>query len=413
MGKKKEITAEAAARKEMIRGLLANSGANSMEDVMELFKETMAEFINAGLQGEMTEHLGYDRYDYSRKQTKNSRNGSTSKKLRTSIGEIEIETPRDRNGEFEPQLVRKNQTSIGPEMEHKIIALYAKGMSDSDISDNIRDIYGFSVSESTISRITDSVLPQMRDWQQRPLESVYAVVFMDAIHYSVRSEGRIVKRAVYIAIGINLEGKKDVLGMWVGENESARYWLTVMNNMKNRGVEDILIMCTDNLTGLTSAIESAFPNTEIQHCVIHQIRSSTKYVSYKDLKELMSDLKQVYAAVDEPSAVIALDSFANNWDGKYPKISASWRENWPNLCAYFKYPEEIRRLIYTTNQIEGFNRQLRKVTKTKAVFPTDDSLLKILYLAMLDITKKWTAARHDWRAIRAQLGVYFEERIPD
>ena len=413
MGKRREITPEAAARKEMIRALLKSSDVNSVEDVMGLFKEAVAEFLNGSLQEEMTEHLGYERYDYANKETGNSRNGSTGKKLRTSMGEIEIETPRDRKGEFEPQLIKKNQTSISPELETKIIALYAKGMSDSDISDHIRDIYGVGVSESTISRVTDSVLPRMREWQQRPLESVYAVVFMDAIHYSVRSEGRFVKKAVYIAIGIDLEGKKDVLGMWVGENESARYWLTVMNNMKNRGVEDILIMCTDNLTGLTDAIAAAYPMTEVQHCIIHQIRATTKYVSYKDLKALMADLKQVYAAVDSDSALTALEAFSEKWDERYPQISKSWRANWSELSTYFKYPEEIRRLIYTTNQIEGFNRQMRKVTKTKSVFPTDDSLLKILYLAMVEVTRKWTASRHDWKVIRAQLGIFFEDRIPE
>ena len=413
MGKRKEVTPEAAARKEMIRTFLRDSDVSSMEDVMSLFKEAVAEFLNTGLREELTDYLGYGRYDYVNKQTGNSRNGSTSKKLRTSMGEIEIETPRDRNGEFEPQLIKKNQTSISPELESKVILMYAKGMSDADISDNIRDMYGTEVSESTISRITDAVLPRMREWQQRPLENVYAVVFMDAVHFNVRSEGCIVKKAVYIAIGINLEGKKDVLGMWIGENESARYWLTVMNNMKNRGVEDILIMCTDNLTGLTESIAAAFPRTEVQHCIIHQIRATTKYVSYKDLKALVADLKKIYAAADETSALDALDDFSEKWKDKYPQIARSWRANWPELSPYFKYPEEIRRLIYTTNQIEGFNRQMRKVTKTKSVFPTDDSLLKILYLAMMDVTKKWTAARHDWKVIRAQLSIFFGDRIPE
>ena len=271
--------------------------------------------------------------------------------------------------------------------------MYAKVMTTSDIQAHIKDIYGMDISDTTVSRITDKILPEAREWQQRPLESVYAVVFMDAIYYHVRSEGQIVKKAVYIAIGVNLEGRKSVLGMWVGENESAKFWASVLNNLKNRKVEDILIACTDNRTGFSEAIAAVFPKTDIQNCIIHQLRNSSKYVSYKDIKALMADLKRVYQAVDEQSALAALDDFAEIWDKKYPKISKSWRENWANLSTYFKFPEELRRLIYTTNAIEGFNRQLRKVTKSKAVFPTDDSLFKMLYLAMLDITKKWTERR--------------------
>ena len=268
--------------------------------------------------------------------------------------------------------------------------MYAKVMTTSDIQAHIKDIYGMDISDTTVSRITDKILPEAREWQQRPLESVYAVVFMDAIHYHVRSEGQIVKKAVYIAIGVNLEGRKSVLGMWIGENESAKFWASVLNNLKNRKVEDILIACTNNLTGFSEAIAAVFPKTDIQNCIIHQLRNSSKYVSYKDIKALIADLKRVYQAFDEQSALAALDDFAEIWDKKYPKISKSWRENWANLSTYFKFPEELRRLIYTTNAIEGFNRQLRKVTKPKAVFPTDDSLFKMLYLAMLDITKKWT-----------------------
>ena len=290
--------------------------------------------------------------------------------------------------------------------------MYAKGMTTGDIEAHIRDIYGVEVSDTTVSRITDKILPIAKEWRQRPLEAVYAVVFLDAIHYPVRSEGQIVKKAVYIAIGIDLDGKK-VLGMWVGENESAKFWATVLNGLKNRGVEDIFIACTDNLTGFSAAIEAVFPKTEIQNCIVHQLRNSSKYVSYKDLKALMADLNAVYAAVDEPSALTALDTFSERWDQKYPKISQSWRKNWANLSTYFKYPQEVRRLIDTTNTIEGFNRQLRKVTKSKSVFPTGDSLLKMLYLAMMDITKKWTGRRQDWSMIHAQMAVYFADRMPE
>ena len=404
---------EEQARREKIRELLQIGGISSMEDIQNLFKETIAEFMENGLDAELDDELGYSRYDYRNKNTENSRNGHSSKTLRTSFGDVEVSVPRDRKGEFEPQLLKKNQTSISQDIEEKILSMYAKGMTTSDIEEHIRDIYGIDVSDTTVSRITDKILPIAKEWQQRPLETVYAVVFMDAIHYHVRSEGRIIKKAVYIAIGIDLDGKKDVLGMWVGENESAKFWATVLNGLKNRGVEDIFIACTDNLTGFSSAIEAVFPKTEIQNCIIHQLRNSSKYVSYKDLKALMADLKAVYAAVDEESALTALDIFAENWDKKYPKISQSWRDNWANLSTYFKFPQEVRRLIYTTNTIEGFNRQLRKVTKSKSVFPTDDSLLKMLYLAMRDITKKWTGRRQDWSKIYAQLAIFFEERLPE
>lgn len=251
----------------------------------------------------------------------------------------------------------------------------------------------------------------MREWQERPLEEIYAVVFMDAIHYHVRSEGRIVKRAVYIALGIDMHGHKDVLGMYVGENESAKFWLSIMNGLKNHGVKDILIACVDGLTGFPQAIEAVFPNTEVQHCIIHQIRNSTRFVSYKDLKALMADLKRVYAAATEEIAYSELERFGEIWNGKYPKIFKSWNDNWATLSTYFKYPEPFRRLIYTTNAIEGFDRQLRKVTKSKTIFPSDDSLLKMLYLAMMDITKKWTGHRQDWGVIHSQLEIYFEERL--
>lgn len=400
-------------RRAKIRELLLSSNISSMEDIQDLFKETIAEFMESGLEAELDDELGYGRYDYRNKDTDNSRNGHSSKTLRTSYGDVEVAVPRDRKGEFEPQLLKKNQTSVSQDIEEKILSMYAKGMTTGDIETHIQDIYGIEVSDTTISRITDKILPIAKEWQQRPLEAVYAVVFLDAIHYHVRSEGQIVKKAVYIALGINLDGKKDVLGMWVGANESAKYWTTVLNGLKNRGVEDIFIACTDNLTGFSAAIEAVFPKTEIQNCIIHQLRNSSKYVSYKDIKELMADLRSVYAAVDEPAALDALDAFSTKWETKYPKISRSWRENWANLSTYFKYPQEVRRLIYTTNSIEGFNRQLRKVTKTRSVFPTDDSLFKMLYLAMVDITQKWTGRQRDWSKIHAQLSIYFAERMPE
>ena len=350
-------------RKENLRNIMKGLDVKNFDDLKDVFKMMVGEMLENGLDGELDDELGYTKYDYRNKEGENSRNGYSKKTLKTSFGETEIKVPRDRNGEFEPQLVKKNQTTLTGDIEEKIISMYAKGMTTSDIEAHIKDIYGLECSDTTISRITDKILPVVREWQSRPLEEIYAVVFMDAIHFHVRSEGQIIKKAVYIAIGINMDGIKEVLGMWVGENESAKFWLSVMNSLKNRGVEDILIACVDGLTGFTNAIEAVYPDTEIQQCIIHQIRNTTKFVSYKDIKALMADLKKVYAAVDEQTALAALDSFDEKWGSKYPKIAISWRSNWANLSTYFKYPEAVRTLIYTTNTIEGFNRQLCKVTK--------------------------------------------------
>lgn len=415
MPKYKDSPEERAANelaKKQIQEVLTTFNVNDLTDLKGLLRKMVGAILENGLEAELDEELGYSKYDYKNKTGTNSRNGHSRKTMKTSFGELELAIPRDREGEFEPQLVKKQQTTLAGDIEEKILSMYAKGMTTNDISAHIMDIYGLEVSDSTISRVTDRILPVVKEWQQRPLESVYAVVFMDAIHYHVRSEGRIIKKAVYIAIGIDLDGRKDVLGMYVGENESARFWLSILNGMKNRGLEDILIACVDGLTGFSEAIQAVYPKTEVQHCIIHQIRSSTKYVSYKDIKALTVDLKAVYGAVDEPTALYALDEFAARWDSKYPKISKSWRENWPELATCFKYPQEIRTLIYTTNAIENFNRQLRKVTKNKAVFPNDDALLKMLYLAAMDITRKWTGKRKDWAQIHAQLEIFFGDRMP-
>ena len=398
-------------RKENLRNIMKGLDVKNFDDLKDVFKLMVGEMLENGLEGELDDELGYTKYDYRNKEGENSRNGYSKKTLKTSFGETEIKVPRDRNGEFEPQLVKKNQTTLTGDIEEKILSMYAKGMTTSDIETHIQDIYGLECSDSTISRITDKILPIVREWQSRPLEEVYAVVFMDAIHFHVRSEGQIVKKAVYIAIGINMDGLKEVLGMWVGENESAKFWLSVMNGLKNRGLQDILIACVDGLTGFPSAIEAVYPKTEIQQCIIHQIRNTTRFVSYKDIKALMADLKKVYAAIDEPTALSELENFDEKWGNKYPKIAISWRDNWANLSTYFKYPQEVRTLIYTTNTIEGFNRQLRKVTKNKGIFPTDDSLIKMLYLAMMDITKKWTGKRREWGQIHSQLEIFFADRL--
>ncbi|MBI6873367.1 IS256 family transposase [Clostridium aciditolerans] len=408
---KRKITPERREQRKKLLEMLQGAGINDVAGVQELFKEMVSTVLENGLEGELDDELGYSKYDYRNKETDNSRNGYSEKTLKTSLGDIEIAVPRDRKGNFQPRIVKKNQTTLSGDIEEKILSMYAKGMTTSDIEGHIRDIYGIEVSDSTISRVTDKILPVVKEWQVRPLENIYAVVFMDAIHFHVRSEGQIIKKAVYIAIGVQMDGVRDVLGMWVGENESAKFWLGILNGLRNRGIEDILIACVDGLTGFTNAIEAAFPKTQIQQCIIHQIRNSTKYVSYKDIKVLMADLKLVYAAIDEQTALDHLDAFDEKWSGKYPKIALSWRVNWANLSTYFKYPQEVRTLIYTTNAIENFNRQLRKVTKAKSVFPTDDSLLKMLYLAMIDITKKWTGRRKDWGQIHSQLEIFFADRL--
>ena len=411
MGKSR-ITPEQRALRTKLGEMMAGAGIRSMEDIQNLFKDMIGSFVENGLEGELEDELGYGKYEYQNKETDNSRNGHSEKTLKTSFGEVDIKVPRDRKGEFEPELVKKQQTSLSGDIEEKILSMYSKGMSVSDIEGHIRDIYGLEISDSAISRITDKILPVVREWQARPLASVYAVVYLDAIHFHVRAEGQIVKKAVYIAIGLDMDGRRDVLGMYIGENESAKFWLTVLNNLKNRGVSDILIACVDGLTGFPNAIEAVYPRTELQKCVIHQIRNTTRFVSYKEIKPLLADLKRVYAAVDEQTALNELDRFEELWGKKYPKIGRSWRENWAGLSTYFKYPGEIRRIIYTTNTIEGFNRQLRKVTKAKPVFPTDDSLLKMLYLATMDITKKWTGRRQDWGLIHSQLEIFFADRLP-
>lgn len=413
MARRKNDTPQKAALREMMSNYLKDNDIQVKDgtDVNSIMRDMMSVILEGTLDAEMDEELGYSKYDYKNKDTDNSRNGYSPKTMHTSYGDMEIDIPRDRKGEFEPQVIKKYQNTVTQDMEEKIISMYAKGMTTSDIESHMRELYDIDISDSTISRITDKILPIVKEWQERPLEEVYAVVFMDAIHYHVRSEGRIIKRAVYIAIGIDMAGKKDVLGMYVGENESAKFWLSILNGLKNRGVEEILITCVDGLTGFPQAIEAVYPNTEIQQCIIHQIRNSTKYVSYKDLRKLMADLKLVYAAPDEQIALDYLEEFGEKWNSKYPKIYKSWTEHWPNLSTYFKYPQAVRKIIYTTNAIEGFNRQLRKVTKAKTVFPSDESLLKMLYLAMMDITKKWTGHRQDWGEIHSQLEIYFEERL--
>jgi putative transposase len=318
--------------------------------------------------------------------------------------------PRDRQGEFEPIVVKKHQSNVTG-IEDQIIALYAKGVSTRDIQDHLENLYGIEVSPTLISNVTNKIIPLIKEWQNRPLQGVYAVVFLDAIHFKVKQDGAIINKAAYMVIGIDLDGCKDVLGMWIGENESSKFWLSVLNDLKNRGVQDILITCVDNLTGFTQAISACYPQTEIQKCIIHQIRNSTRYVSYKDLKKVTADLKPIYKAVNEEMALVELDRSEEAWGSKYPLIIRSWRNNWDELATFFKYPAEIRKLIYTTNIIESYHRQLRKVTKGKSIFPTDEALLKMLYLATMDVVRKWTGRVQNWGQMLLQLSVFFPDRI--
>ena len=409
MARRRKLSPE---RKEFINGLLEHYQPSDAHDVQEMLKDLLGDTLQGMLEAEMDEKLGYSRYDYKNKETDDSRNGYSPKTVTSSMGPIELDVPRDRKGEFEPQIVKKNQTDIS-DIEDQVLSMYAKGMTTRDISTHLRDVYGVDASAEMISHMTDRILPIAKEWQNRPLERKYAIVFMDAVHFHVREDNRTIKKAVYVAIGTRLDGTREVLGMWIGGNESAKYWLGVLNEIRNRGVEDIMIVSVDGLTGFGDAINAVFPKAEIQRCIVHQIRYSTKFISYKDIKPFMKDLALVYKADTEEIALSALDDLDEKWGGKYPSSIASWRNNWPQLSTYFKYPSEIRKIIYTTNSIENFNRQLRKVTKQRTIFPTDDSLFKILYLAMMDITKKWTGRRQDWSKIYAQLTIFFAERMPE
>ena len=407
MARQRKLSPE---RKAFINNLIQHYNPQDAQDVQDMVKDLLGDTLQGMLEAEMDQKLGYSKYDYQSKDTDDCRNGYSKKTVTSSFGEIDLDIPRDRKGEFEPQIIRKNQTDIS-NIEDQVLSMYAKGMTTRDISDHLKSVYGVDASAEMISHMTDRILPIAKEWQNRPLERKYAVVFMDAIHFHVRQDNQTVKKAVYIAIGIRLSGTKEVLGMWIGGNESAKYWLGVLNEMKNRGVEDIMIVSVDGLTGFGDAISAVFPKAEIQRCIVHQIRYSTKFISYKDIKPFMKELKLVYQAATEEQALENLDSLEENWGKKYPTSIASWRNNWPQLSTYFKYPQEIRKIIYTTNAIENFNRQLRKVTKAKTVFPTDDSLFKSLYLAMMDITKKWTGKSWDWGQTLDQLCIYFEDRI--
>ena len=398
------------SKKDLAKLIIENTDVKTAQDIQETLKELLGGALQQMLEAEMEEHLGYAKHDYQNKNTSNSRNGKSTKKMKSDLGMFDLDVPRDREGSFEPQIVKKHQTDVS-KIESSVIGMYAKGMSTRDIAAQINDIYGMDVSPTLVSNITDKVIPMIKEWQNRPLESVYPIIFMDAVHFKVRKDNAIVSKAAYAVIGVNVEGKKDVLGIWIGSAESSKYWLLVLNELKNRGVNDILIACVDGLKGFSEAIKAVYPKTEIQKCIIHQIRNSCKYVSYKDLKAFNADLKLIYKATTEDVALAELDRLEEKWGDKYLLAINSWRNNWDELSTFFKYPPEIRKIIYTNNSMESYNRQLRKVTQSKSIFPNDESLLKILYLATVDITKKWTQGIRGWAQILAQLSIFFEGRL--
>ncbi len=383
-------------------------GIKTEEDLNQFTRLLTKITVETALNAELTEHLGHEKN--ARKSGSNSRNGYSSKTLLSDDGEIEITTPRDRDGTFEPQLIKKNQTRI-TQMDSQILSLYAKGMTTREIVATFKEMYDADVSPTLISKVTDAVKEQVAEWQNRPLDAIYPIVYMDCIVVKVRHNGSVINKAVFLALGINLEGQKELLGMWMAENEGAKFWLNVLTELKNRGLQDILIACVDGLKGFPDAINSVYPQTHIQLCIIHMLRNSLKYVSWKDYKAVTQDLKAVYQSPTEEAALMALDQFAQTWDDKYPQISKSWRMHWENLNTFFAYPAEIRKAIYTTNAIESLNSVIRQAIKKRKVFPTDDSVRKVIYLAIDAASKKWNMPIRDWRLAMSRFIIEFGDRL--
>jgi transposase-like protein len=371
------------------------------------FAPLFKQFLEAALDAELEAHLSEE----SENSEKNRKNGKVSKSVRTTDGVVELVTSRDRNGSFEPEIIKKRETILADSLQSRIIGMYGQGMSLRDISNHIKEMYDMDISHDTLSSITDRIIPQIKEWQSRPLDELYCIAWMDAMHYKVMDQGKVKSRAVYNVLGVTIEGKKDLIGVYVSENEGANFWLSVLTDLNNRGVKDILIACIDGLKGFEQAINAVFPKTEVQSCVVHQIRNSFKYITHKDHKEFMRDLRPVYKASTLDLAETNLEILAKKWEGKYPVVIKSWQENWHKLSTYFKYTEDIRRIIYTTNTIEGFHRQVRKVTKNKGAFPNDEALLKLVYLAYCNISKKWTQPIPNWSLTISQLSIYFEGRL--
>ena len=396
--------------KDLLREYIKEQNFSNANEILSGLKEMFRDVLQEALEAEMDEALGYGKYDGIEKTNDNSRNGYSKKTVKTELGPVQINIPRDRNGEFEPKIVPKYHRSVNG-IEDKILGLYATGMTTRDISEQIKELYGVDVSAETVSNITNRILPLVSEWQNRPLEKTYSFIFMDAIHYKVREDKQIIVKAAYVVIGVNLDGEKEVLGIWIGANESSKFWLSVLNDLKNRGIQNVLIFCVDGLNGFKEAIGATYPFAKIQRCIIHQIRSSMKYIPYKDRKAFVADLKGIYKAVNEEVAMENLLSLKDKWSNKYPNAVKSWEDNWDNLSTFFAFPNNIRKIIYTTNVIESLNSQFRKVTKTKLIFPNDDSLLKILYLAVERVSKKWTRSYSDWDLVINQLNIVFSDTL--
>ena len=393
--------------REALKKLVRERKLKTTEDAEELVKELFGDVIKEMLEAELEEELGYSKHDYRNKETDNSRNGYTKKTINSSHGKIELSIPRDRKGEYEPVVVKKHQRSIAS-IEDRILSMYARGMTYKDIQAHMEEIYGSALSTESISRITDKIIPIVSEWRNRPLEEVYSIIYMDAVFYKVTESNQIKNKALYIAFGINLEGMKEVLGIWIAESESSKYWLGVLNELKNRGVKGVMFFSIDGLVGMEEAIGAVYPQAKIQRCVVHQIRYSMKFVAWKDRKAFAADLKKVYKADTKEAAQNALQAFEEKWGEKYPFSIKSWKDNWESLTTYFAYPKEIRTLIYTTNPIESLNRQLKKVTKNRGVFPNDMALMKLAYLAINNISKKWKLRLRDWDKILAVLMIEFD-----
>lgn len=408
MKKQKE---EHSEFKEYVKQRLREGNPLRAEELQDMFKEAFSEFFESAFKAELEDELGYSRYDYKNKKTTNSRNGYSKKRLKSDIaGEFEVDIPRDRNGYYEPQMVKKHERDVSS-IDDKILSMYAKGMSTKAINSHIEEIYKFSVSKEQVSRVTDKIIPIAKEWQNRPLDSLYTVIFLDGMSFDVRENGSYQKKTVYVIIGIGIDGKKDLLGLWIGENETSKFWLSVMNDLKSRGVEDILIACIDGLNGFETAIKSVFPDTKIQRCIVHIIRNCTRYVNYKDRKAFCADMKPIYKAVNEEDAIDAIIEFEEKWGKKYHYAVKVWQNNWDGIKTMFEYSPEIRRVIYTTNAIEGFNNGIKRITKTKGSFPSDEALFKLLFLVSQDITKKWTMPIPNWSLIFNQFLIYFEDRL--
>ena len=392
---------------------LAKAAAKNIKTEADLneFRQMLTKItVETALNAELDDHLGYSKHEAS--DTTNSRNGSTRKTLQTDDGQFQVDTPRDRDGSFEPQLVKKHQRRF-TSMDDKILFLYAQGMTTREIVETFKEMYDAEISPTLISNVTNAVIEQVVEWQSRPLDAVYPIVYLDCIVLKIRQDKQVINKAIYLALGVNLEGHKELLGLWISENEGAKFWLNVLTEMQNRGVKDILIACVDGLKGFPDAINTAFPKTQIQLCIVHMVRNSMKYVSWKDYKAIAADLKRIYKSVTEEEALLALEQFAERWDDKYPQISKSWRTHWDNLNTLFNYPEDIRRAIYTTNAIESLNSVIRKAVKKRKLFPSDDSAKKVVYLAIQQASKKWTMPIRNWKAALNRFIIEFEDRLTD